>query len=101
MRILHICIGNPFTETMYYKENYFIEANLLDGHKPIILADTTKWEQNNIVEVGTCDRILENGARLVRVNLKKIGGRRITMKLRIVEEFVDSSFFTAGCYFIS
>ena len=89
MRILHICIGNPFTETMYYKENYFIEANLLDGHKPIILADTTKWEQNNIVEVGTCDRILENGARLVRVNLKKIGGRRITMKLRIVEGFVD------------
>lgn len=89
MRILHICIGNPFTETMYYKENYFIEANLLDGHEPIILADTTKWEQNSIVEVGICDRIMENGARLIRVNLKKMGGRRIAMKLRIVEEFVD------------
>ena len=69
MRILQVCIGNPFTPTMYYKENYLLDAFLEAGHTPLILADTTAWQDGKIVMVPAGDTTLENGVRVVRVDL--------------------------------
>ena len=89
MRILHICTGNPFSEAMYYKENYLIDANLEDGHEVIILADTTMWDGNHLVSVPTCDQGLKNGARLIRVSFQNFGVALLSSKLRKVPGFSE------------
>ena len=89
MRILHICTGNPFTPTMYYKENYFLDANLADGHEPIVLADTTCWDTNRIAEVEPCDEYLPNGVRVIRVRFQAIAGEKAGAKLRVIPGFAE------------
>ena len=86
MRILQVCIGNPFTPTMYYKENYLLDAFLEAGHTPLILADTTTWQDGKIVMVPAGDTTLENGVRVVRVDL---GHGFLRQKLRWVHGFSD------------
>ena len=86
MRILQVCIGNPFTPTMYYKENYLIDAFLAAGPTPLVLADTTTWQNGKIVTVPAGDTTLENGVRVVRVDL---GHGFLRQKLRWVHGFSD------------
>lgn len=89
MKILHLYTGNPFSETLYYKVNYIVDANLADGHEVTVLADTTCWQENRIAETEPCDKIMPNGARLIRVPLRAMGHPWLTDKLRIVPHFAE------------
>ena len=89
MRILHICAGNPFTPTMYYKENYFLDANLADGHEAIVLADTTLWQGNQVIETAPCDEYLPNGVRVIRAAFQSFGHPVLTAKMRKIPNFVQ------------
>lgn len=71
---------------MYYKENYLLDAFLEAGHTPLILADTTTWQDGKIVMVPAGDTTLENGVRVVRVDL---GHGFLRQKLRWVHGFSD------------
>lgn len=89
MRILHICIGNPYTETLYYKENYLIEANLLDGNEVVVLADTSTWDKNKIICVDPCDKRMPEGYRLIRIETRNVLGKYLGGKLRIIKGFTE------------
>lgn len=87
MKILQVCIGNPYSEEMYYKENYFTDAFLEDGNEVVILADTTMWENGKLVKVPPCDKITEKGIREIRVEFSGRKDSLVSRKLRKVKDF--------------
>ena len=87
MRILHVCAGNPFTESMYYKENYLIEANLEDGHEPVVLADTSLWREGRVAETDPGSFRMANGTRVIRVRFQNMLFPMLTRKLRKIPNF--------------
>lgn len=82
MKIVHICLGNPFTEEMAYKETYIIKANLEDGHQVLIVAPTLKWDGSKIIDTEEEDTIIYGGARLIRLNYDGFFGEFINSKIR-------------------
>lgn len=86
MKIVHICLGNPFTEEMAYKETYIIKANIEDGHDVLVIAPTLKWEGSKIVDTQEEDRIIYGGARLIRLKYDGLFGKYINSKIRKSQE---------------
>lgn len=89
MKIVYVCVGNPFTEGMYYKENYFIDANREDGHDVSVIADTTKWEGNKICDVSEGVYRGKNGEKIMRFKLKNFLTPVLTEKLRVVKKMTE------------
>jgi len=72
---------------MYYKENYLIEANLEDGHEPIVLADTTQWREGRIVETPPGSFRMANGTQVIRVRFQNMLYPMLTHKIRKIPDF--------------
>lgn len=97
MKILHICLGNPFTEEMAYKETYIVRANLQDGHDVLMIAPTLKWDKGRIVETPEENKIIYGGVKLIRLNYDNVINKRISDKIRksnrifnIIEEYTPN-----------
>jgi glycosyltransferase involved in cell wall biosynthesis len=89
MKILHVCLGNSFTEDMLYKENYLIKANVEDGHDVLVLAPTLKWDKNKERYTPPEDKIISSGARLIRVEYDRVLNNFITHKIRKYSSIFD------------
>ena len=85
MRILHVIPGDNFTEGMGYKDNYLAAINAQDGHDVLILSSCNMWKDSNIVYAEPCDRIMEDGVRLIRRKYKKYFNDLVSSKLRILD----------------
>ncbi len=82
MKILHIGLPSHFTEGMLYQENMLIAQNLADGHEVTVITDVWHYEGSDLVDGGEEDRIMENGARLIRLNYDKVINSLFTEKLQ-------------------
>ncbi len=67
MNIVHITLSGAYTEGMSYQDNFLTTQNLMDGHKTMIIANCTVFQNGELVPVPPCDKILDNGLRLVRL----------------------------------
>lgn len=85
MRILYVCLGNPYTESMLYKENYFIKESVNRGYEVLVIASMVKYIDGKyaIVEAGE-EQIY--GYRLIRLPYKRIINGFITNKIRMVQD---------------
>ncbi len=72
MKILHIGMPSHFTEGMLYQENMLIAMNRADGHDVTIITDVYHYEGSNLVEGPEEDRIMDNGARLIRLKYDRV-----------------------------
>ncbi len=72
MKILHIGMPSHFTEGMLYQENMLIAMNVKDGHDVTIITDVFHYEGSKLVEGPEEDRIMENGARLIRLKYDRV-----------------------------
>ena len=72
MKILHIGMPSHFTEGMLYQENMLIAMNVADGHEVTIITDVYHYEGSKLVEGPEEDRIMENGARLIRLKYDRV-----------------------------
>ena len=72
MKILHIGMPSHFTEGMLYQENMLIAMNRADGHDVTIITDVYHYEGSNLVEGPEEDRIMDNGARLIRLEYDRV-----------------------------
>ncbi len=78
MKILHVSLIAHYTEGMLYQENVLIDMNIKDGHDVTIITDCERYEGGKLVSGPEEDRIMTNGARLIRLK----------------HDFVLNSFFT-------
>lgn len=86
MRIMHIIPGDNFTEGMTYQDNFLASINSKDGNDVMILSSCRTWENSKIIYTNTCDKVLDDGVRLVRKKYKKIVNSYLTEKLRVLED---------------
>ena len=82
MKIAHICLASAFTEGMGYQENLLVEINRLDGHEVLVVSDCKRFEGSLIVETKPEDRLMANGARLVRIPFDCVGPRYLNQKVK-------------------
>ena len=82
MKIAHICLASAFTEGMGYQENLLVEVNRLDGHEVLVVSDCKRYEGSLIVDAEPEDRVMANGAQLVRIPFDCIGPRYLTQKVK-------------------
>lgn len=85
MKIVHIGLGNHFTEEMKYQDNELSEQNVRDGHEVLYISDAEKYENGRIVSTDYEDKILANGVRLIRLKYVYILTPFITDKIRAVK----------------
>lgn len=74
MKILHFCMGAPFTEGYSYQDNLLTEYQHKHGHEVMIVTSTrTRNSEGKIVETAPGQRVLDNGVILLRLpNKSKI-----------------------------
>ena len=72
MKVLHIGMPSHFTEGMLYQENMLIAMNRKDGHDVTIITDVYHYEGSKLVKGPEEDRILDNGARLIRLEYDRV-----------------------------
>lgn len=72
MKILHIGLPSHFTEGMLYQENMLIAMNRADGHDVTIITDVYHYEGSKLVEGPEEDRVMDNGARLIRLKYDRV-----------------------------
>mgnify|MGYP002621643590 CR=1 FL=1 len=72
MKILHLALASHFTIGMLYQENQMIDCQRADGHDVTIITDRWHYEQGELVKGPEEDTIMDNGARLIRLELDRI-----------------------------
>lgn len=72
MKILHLALPSHFTEGMLYQENVLIDMNVKDGHDVTIITDVFHYEGSELVEGPEEDRIMNNGARIIRLKYDRV-----------------------------
>ena len=82
MKILHIGLPSHFTEGMLYQENMLIAMNIKDGNEVTIITDVWHYEGSKLVDGGEEDRVMDNGARLIRLNYDRVINDLWTEKLQ-------------------
>lgn len=71
MKILNICMNAPFTEGYSYQDNLLSEYQKKAGHEVTVVTSTkTRDEQGKICTISPCDKVMNNGVRLIRINVK-------------------------------
>jgi glycosyltransferase involved in cell wall biosynthesis len=85
MKIAHICIGSSYTEGLSYQENMLVNEHASDGHDVLIVSDCHAYVEGRLTKVSGEDRILNNGARLIRLPYVWFGSEWISSKLRKVK----------------
>jgi glycosyltransferase involved in cell wall biosynthesis len=82
MKIAHICLASAFTEGMGYQENLLVDINRIDLHDVLVVSDCKQFEGSRIVDTPPEDRVMDNGARLVRLPFDWTGPRYLTEKVK-------------------
>lgn len=73
MKILNIAMSAPFTEGYSYQDNLLSEYQHKSGHEVCVLTGLITRDSNGKkVTTDPCDKIMDNGVRLIRI---KSGGR--------------------------
>lgn len=68
MRILNIAMNAPFTEGYSYQDNLLPEYQQKLGHSVTLVTGlSSRDEKGNAIKVIPCDKILNNGVRLIRL----------------------------------
>lgn len=67
MKIVHISLASYYVEGMNYQENCLAQCNVADGHETTVITTTFYWKGSEIVQGEPCDRIVDNGVRLIRL----------------------------------
>ena len=88
MKILHIGLPSHFTEGMLYQENMLIAMNVADGNDVTIITDVWHYEGSKLVKGPEEDRIMDNGARLIRLEYDRVGNDLVTEKLQKCRKLV-------------
>lgn len=82
MRVVFVCLGDPFSEQMLYVENYFIKACQEERCEILVIADNFRYEQGRLVEGE--EETLEIGRQttLIRIKYDKVVTPFLTKKIR-------------------
>ena len=72
MKIVHLALASHFTLGMLYQENQMIECQRADGHEVTIITDCWRFERGELVKGSEEDTIMDNGARLIRLELDRV-----------------------------
>lgn len=90
MKIAHICLAGAFTEGMGYQDNFLVEMNREDGHEVLVISDCKRFDGPQIIDTAPEDRVLANGARLVRLPFDRIGPKFLSDKIKRSRDFFST-----------
>lgn len=88
MRIVFVCYGNPFTESMLYKENYFIKACVESGYEVLVLADNCRYENGKMMQTDEGESLID-GYRIKRSQPDRVLNGFLSSKIRKNRSFYD------------
>jgi len=86
MKILMVSLASSFTESMSYQENILLDQIQKNGNEAIIITTCYKYEKGEKITTPEEDKLLCNGARLIRKKYINIIGSLITEKVRLVKQ---------------
>lgn len=87
MKILYMCMGNPFTENMLYKENYYIKAYAEQGDNVLVVADPRRYNGNQIEYVKSGEYNISQGVKVKRCKFNRCCNNYLTYKYRRFDKF--------------
>ena len=71
MKILHFCMGAPFTEGYSYQDNLLTEYQHKHGHEVMVVTSTrTRNSEGKIVQTASGQKTMDNGVILLRLPVK-------------------------------
>lgn len=76
MKIVHIAPCAPYNEGWSYQENLLPKYHLKLGHDVTLIITNYKHEKNGLVLVDICDRMQDDGVRLIRLKSDFKSGKR-------------------------
>lgn len=84
MRIVHLCLCGPFTESFSYQENELVAQHAFQGHDVLVLASIEAYGQDQRpTEIAAGEYRTAEGARLIRLPYAAWAPRRVMQKLRV------------------
>lgn len=106
MKILHICLGNYFSDGYTYQDNILPKYHVLQGHEVMVIAPRLsfnkegKWEK-----LPEEDYVTKDGFRLLRIDYKSQSKFNIILRRhkdfnRIVEEYAPDIIFVHNLHFM-
>lgn len=106
MKILHICLGNYFSDGYTYQDNMLPKYHVLQGHEVMVIAPRLsfnkegKWEK-----LPEEDYITKDGFRLLRIDYKSQSKCNIILRRhkgfnRIVKEYAPEVIFVHNLHFM-
>lgn len=106
MKILHICLGNYFSDGYTYQDNMLPKYHVLQGHEVMVIAPRLsfnkegKWEKLPVE-----DYVTKDGFRLLRIDYKSQSKFNIILRRhkdfnRIVEEYAPDIIFVHNLHFM-
>lgn len=71
MKILHICVGGPYTDGWNYQENIITKYQAREGHDVSLIAATWEWgDSGKIKEVAKSNYVNDVGVKIYRLPIK-------------------------------
>lgn len=106
MKILHICLGNYFSDGYTYQDNMLPKYHVLQGHEVMVLAPRLsfnkkgKWEMLPVE-----DYVTKDGFRLLRIDYKSQSKFDIVLRrhkgfAQIVDEYNPNIIFVHNLHFM-
>ncbi|NLO70099.1 MAG: glycosyltransferase family 4 protein [Porphyromonadaceae bacterium] len=91
MRITHISLLSPYTDSSFYQENQLSMQNAIDGHDVQIIAPSEKYSKGVIVDDRKAkEYINEFGIKVIRIPVFNILTLKISQKLRVYRNIIKS-----------
>lgn len=78
MKIVHIAPNAPYNENWGYQDNLLPKYHKKLGHEVTLIVTNTMHKDGKIVETDCCDKMLDDGVRLIRLKKKKYIHRVLT-----------------------
>lgn len=106
MRILHVCLGGPFTDNRNYQENLLTKYHKKLGYEVTVITSQWVWNRNGELEISQShDYINNDGVRMIRIPMKgKEDFNKKFKRYKNVYKLISNSepdiIFVHGCQFL-
>ena len=83
-KIVHLQFAGPYSEGYNYQENILPKFQRNDNNDVQVWTSNFAWDKGELKEVPLCDKLLNDGVRLVRFKYKTVFNSFLTNKIRYV-----------------
>ena len=89
MKIIHICLGGPFTEGLTYQENLLTKYHARMGNKVTVITSEYYWNKDgNLQKEKKLDTTTDENIRIIRLKIKN--DKSFSSKFKVYENLYET-----------